>query len=81
MPLILPMRKIDEILRNKAKITLNNGETYIGYGDCMIYLPLNDDTEEEDEFLRFVVSGDRRLKKYEDLYLLDEDIQDFEILS
>jgi len=75
MSLNLPMRNVDKILKCRAAITLTSGETIIGYGDCMIYLPLNDNTEEEDEFLLFVDDdGNGR-------YLLDADIKEYDILS
>lgn len=80
MPLILPLRKIDKLLKNNAIVTLKNNEKYIGYGDCLVYLPIDDDTDEEDEFLRFV-TNDKRLKNNEDLYLTDDDIKAFKIIS
>lgn len=75
MPLNLPLRDVDKILKCKAAITLNTGEKIVGYGDSMIYLPLNDDTEEEDEFLLFI--GDDGIGRY----LLDSDIKEYNILS
>lgn len=67
-------RKIDTLLKEKAEITLKSGEKVVGYGDCQLYLPINDDSEEEDEFLCFITNDNEKL------FLLDEDIQNYQIM-
>lgn len=75
MPLILPMRNIDYILKNKAIVTLKNNQKLVGKGDCLLYLPINDDTEEEDEFLRFILDNG------ETEYLSESDILSYELID
>lgn len=75
MPFNLKMRMVDEIVKNKAVIVLKNGKKYTGIGDCLVSLPLNDDTEDETEFLRFIVEGE------DDLYLTDSDISEYSICN
>ena len=75
MPLNLNMRKIDEIVRNKADVVLKDGSKYTGTGDCLVFLPINDDTDEEKEFLRFIVDGE------DDIYITDDDISEYAIIE
>lgn len=75
MPFNIKMRMIDEIVQNKATVVLKDGSKYTGIGDCLVYLPVNDDSEEEDEYLRFVVDGE------DDMYLTDSDISEYSIIE
>ncbi len=74
MPLSLNWRNIDYILKNKATVTLKDGNTLTGFGDCLIYLPINDAADEDDEFLRFITDEGEE-------YLLEKDIVSYEIIN
>jgi hypothetical protein len=75
MPLNLPMRNIDYLTGEKAVLKLRDGRTITGKGTCIVPLPLSDDTEEEEDFLRFC-----RNDGIEE-YLLESDIKEYEILN
>lgn len=67
-------RNIDCLLKNKAIVKLVDGNEFKGFGDCLISLPINDDTDEEAEFLRFITDNSTE-------YLLEEDIESYEIIK
>lgn len=75
MPLNLPMRKIDLLVRERAKVELADGRIITGKGIFTLYLPINDDSDEDDEFLRFVTDDGA------EEYLLEEDIKSYEIIK
>jgi len=68
------MRNIDIILNNKARIKTVSGEVITGYGDSLLYLPISDDSDEEDEFLRFDTESGNTT------FLRESDILDYKIL-
>ncbi len=74
MAINLKMRAIDYIVQQKATIKLNDGSEFTGIGDCLIFLPIDDNSDEEKEYLRFIVDGK------EDMYLTDSDISDYSII-
>ena len=69
------MSKINALLKQKAEIITADNKQLIGYGDCYVWLPINDDTEEEDEYLRFILNGE------ETIYLSESDISEFKLIS
>ncbi len=75
MPLNLKMRMIDVIVQKKATVVLKDGSKFTGIGDCLVYLPINDDTDEEEEYLRFVIDDKN------DMYLTDSDISEYTIIE
>lgn len=75
MPLNLPMRKIDYLVGERAMVKLSDKRIIIGKGIFTLYLPINDDSDEDDEFLRFIT--DNGTEKY----LLEEDIESYEIIK
>lgn len=50
----LPIRKIDILVGKKATLRLNDSRVLFGYCDCIAQLPINDESDEEDDFLRFI---------------------------
>lgn len=68
------MSKINTLLKEKAEVKTADGKSLKGYGDCYVWLPKNDDTDEEDEFLRFI------LENGETEYLSEADIIEYIIL-
>lgn len=75
MPLNLPMRKIDYLVGERAKIKLSDKRIITGKGIFTLYLPIKDDSDEEDEFLRFITDNGT------EEYLLEEDIESYEIIK
>lgn len=69
------MRMIDEIVRNKATVVLKDGNSYTGIGDCLIFLPINDETDDEAEYLRFIIDGS------DNMYITDDDISEYKIIQ
>lgn len=75
MPLNLPMRKIDYLVGKRAKVKLSDKRIITGKGIFTLYLPIKDDSDEEDEFLRFITDNGT------EEYLLEEDIESYEIIK
>lgn len=75
MPLNLPMRKIDYLVGERAKVKLSDKRIITGKGIFTLYLPIKDDSDEEDEFLRFITDNGT------EEYLLEEDIESYEIIK
>lgn len=75
MPLDLPMRKIDYIEGCRAEIVLTDGSKIVGYGDCVSDGPIDEDSEEFEEFLLFEMDdGDY-------MFLQDCDIKSYKLLD
>ena len=74
MSLEIKWRNIDYLLKNKASVKLVDGNKFTGFGNCLITLPINDNTDEEAEFLRFITDDGTE-------YLLEEDIESYEIIK
>lgn len=49
----LEARKIDLLVGKRATLRLNSGKVVSGYCDSVASLPISDDTDEENDFLRF----------------------------
>lgn len=75
MPLNLPMRKIDYLVGERAKVKLSDKRIITGKGIFTLYLPVKDDSDEDDEFLRFITDNGT------EEYLLEEDIESYEIIK
>lgn len=74
MPLFLPKRIIDKLFRVNSEIELKDDKSYIGRGDCYVYLPISEDSDEEDEYLKYdTIDG-------KTLFLLDDNIKRYKIL-
>lgn len=55
------LRNIDLIPQQRCLVFLRNGEILKGKGDCICWLPSDEDEEIEDEVVRFILdSGDTR---------------------
>lgn len=65
------MSKIDKLVGENAEIKTADGKFLRGFGDCYVWLPINDDTDEEDEYLRFI------LENGETEYLSETDIIEY----
>lgn len=75
MALNLPMRMIDYIEGCRAEIVLNDGSVIIGCGDCVSDCPIDENSQEFDEFLLFEMdNGDY-------MYLQDYDIKSYKLLD
>lgn len=68
------MSKINFLVGEKAEVKTADGKVLKGYGDCYVWLPINDDTDEEDEYLRFILE----IGKTE--YLSESDIDEYKII-
>lgn len=71
----LPMRKIDLLVKKRAKVKLYDGRIITGKGIFTLYLPINDDSDEDDEFLRFITDDGT------EEYFLEEDIESYAIID
>ena len=61
------------LVGKKAEVKTTDGKVLKGYGDCYVWLPINDDTDEEEEYLRFI------LESGETEYLSETDIVEYKI--
>ena len=69
------MRKIDYLVGERAKVKLSDKRIITGKGIFTLYLPVKDDSDEDDEFLRFITDNGT------EEYLLEEDIESYEIIK
>lgn len=61
------------LVGKKAEVKTTDGKVLKGYGDFYVWLPINDDTDEEEEYLRFI------LESGETEYLSEADIVEYKI--
>lgn len=68
------MSKINMLVGKNVEVKTTDNKELKGYGDCYVWLPINDDTDEEEEYLRFI------LENGETEYLSEADIIEYKII-
>lgn len=75
MPLFLPKRNINELEGNRATVYLKDGRILKGKGDCICWLPNDDNEDIDDEVIKFDINED------ESVFFTDEEIKKIELLD
>ncbi len=75
MPMFMPMRNIDKLQGSRAKVFLKNGRVVTGEGDCICWLPNDEDEDIDDEVIKFDINDD------ESIFFTDEEIEKIELLD
>ena len=73
MPLFLPKRNITELEHKRAVVYLKDGRILKGKGDCICWLPNDEDEDIDDEVIKFDISED------DSVFFTNEEIEKIEL--